>query len=152
MAKAGAAHLREPLSGQKGRRAFAYWPPTLTAPHWPEKGTATHRANGSPPLTGHRLATYWPSGEAPHWPPTGQKGREGNFVRPSLTYGAPAPTGHLREPKTDLAKWRLWPPAPPRPTPADRGLRTGGPHPYRLATYWLRPALPHSPDFRGAVA
>jgi len=114
------------------------------SPLWPS-GEALHREGAAhrpywgagPSLaiglwaTGLPLATYWPSGEGPlatDWPPTGHpgrpltghplatKGRERNFVRPSLTYGAPAPTGHLREPKTDLAKWRLWPPTPPPPT------------------------------------
>jgi len=119
-----------PLSGH---RAMGHWPPTghllairggPTGPHWPQRGG--HRREAfAPPLTGHPLAT---------------KGRERNFVRPSLTYGAPAPTGHLREPKTDLAKWRLWPPTPPPPTPADRGLRTGGLPTPRLTHWPSRPS------------
>ena len=120
------------------------------APHGPP-----YRPSDAPPgplatasLTGHLLAPYWPSGEASHWPkgrprlaPTGQKGRGGDaFARPSP---------------------RLATYAPP---PADRGLRTGGLPTPRL-THWPKggvlatyahplatPALPHSPDFRGAVA
>jgi len=48
-----------PLSGH---RAMGHWPPT---------GHLLAIRGGA---TGHRLATYWPSGEAPHWPPTGHKG------------------------------------------------------------------------------
>ena len=40
------------------------------APHWPP-----YRPSDAPPgpmatasLTGHLLATYWPSGRPPHWP------------------------------------------------------------------------------------
>ena len=68
------------------------------APHWPP-----YRPSDAPPgpmatasLTGPPLAPYWPSGEASHWP----KGRKGE----PMAKGATPPTGHLREPKTDLAK------------------------------------------------
>ena len=104
-----------------GRRTFAHWPHTAGSHSLVKRG-ATLTA---PP--GRRAFAYWPplATASPTGHPLATKGRERNFVRPSLTYGAPAPTGHLREPKTDLAKWRLWPPTPPPPTPADRGLRTG---------------------------
>ena len=72
------------------------------APHWPP-----YRPSDAPPgpmatasLTGPLLATYWPSGRppplAPYWPQRDGRGR----LRPAPT----PPTGHLREPKTDLAK------------------------------------------------
>ena len=68
------------------------------APHGPP-----YRPSDGPPgpmatasLTGHLLATYWPSGRPrPDWPQWDGMGR----LRPALP-----PTGHLREPKTDLAK------------------------------------------------
>jgi hypothetical protein len=108
-------------------------------PHWPEKGRpplgeprphrpptgqkgrptrAPYRPSDAPPgpmatasLTGHLLATYWPSGRpptghrlatkgrpsagglrtAPLWPPTGHKGTGRGRLRPALP-----PTGHLR--------------------------------------------------------
>jgi len=115
-----------------------YWP-SGEAPHWPPtgpllairgglplakgeaptgqwdgRGSLWPHGSSSPPLPGH----LWPKGSRPpHWPPTGHplatKGRGGGaFARPSPD----------------------WPPTHPLPTPADRGLRTGG--------------LPHSPDFR----
>jgi len=130
-----------------------HWPKEapLTGPHWP---TYRPKASHWPPmatasLTGHLRAPYWPSGEASHWPkgrPRLAKGTGGGAYGHT---GAPAPhfpaTYGQREPhhplatdwppKSDLAKWRLWPPTPPRPTPADRGLRTGGLPTPRL-THW----------------
>ena len=115
--------------------------------------------------TGLPLATYWPSGEGPlatDWPPTGHpgrpltghplatKGRERNFVRPSLTYGAPAPTGHLREPKTDLAKWRLWPPTPPPPHQPIEAFGRGGPHPPPTGHPLAIPGTPPLPRLFGS--
>ena len=150
------------------------------SPLWPS-GEALHREGAAhrpywgagPSLaiglwaTGLPLATYWPSGEGPlatDWPPTGHpgrpltghplatKGRERNFVRPSLTYGAPAPTGHLREPKTDLAKWRLWPPTPPPPHQPIEAFGRGGPHPPPTGHPLAIPGPPPLPRLSGAVA
>jgi len=72
------------------------------------------------------LATHWPKG-------TG-RGR----LRPALP-----PTGHLRPTWPSEAFGHLR----PYPTPADRGLRTGGSPTPRLASYWLRPALPTPQTF-----
>ena len=100
--------------------------------HWP-KGDGHRRAAFAPALTGH------PGG--PHWPQRDGRGT------PSP---GPPPTGHLRPTWPSEAFGHLHPHAPHRAigTPSDGRP----PHPYRLATYWLRPALPHSPDFRGAGA
>jgi len=122
MAKRGLPSLAtyRPIGSPLGRRTFGHWPHT-TGCHSGQKGEAglrlqatyghrppTGQRRGRPPigkraplpLTGHLLAIRG----GPTGPPLATKGRERNFVRPSLTYGAPAPTGHLREPKTDLAK------------------------------------------------
>jgi len=63
------------------------------APHGPP-----YRPSDGPPgpmatasLTGHLLATYWPSGR----PPLATKGREGDaFARPSPRLATYAPTPH----------------------------------------------------------
>jgi len=189
MAKAGAAHHREPLSGhraktslatfghtpdwppyrpigsplgrrnfghwphstgchsgQKGRRAFAYWPPTAPPPatYWPPTGHPGRPYRPPPATKGregdayghtgapapHFPATYGQRGATPHWPRTGHKG--------TAIGGRPSHrphTGHLRPTWPNEAFGHLH----PLPTPGDRDA-------------FGREALPHSPDFRGAVA
>jgi len=94
-------HHDRPPTGQTGR-------PTR-APYRPSDAPPGPMATAS--LTGHLLATYWPSGRpptghrlatkgrpsagglrtAPLWPPTGHKGTGRGRLRPALP-----PTGHLR--------------------------------------------------------
>ena len=89
----------------------------LQPPHFP----ATYGQRGAAPLTGRPL------------PPTGQKGRGGDaFARPSPDLrGA---TGSL----PPLATYAL------TPTPADRGLRTGG-LPHSPTDRLAKGATPHGP-------
>jgi len=72
-------------------------PHTSLASHWPQRGG--HRREAfAPPLTGH------PGGPLP--PPLATMGRGRLRPAPDLreATGSLPPTGHLREPKTDLAK------------------------------------------------
>jgi len=95
----GKATPHRPPTGHKGA-ALGGRPshrPSLTkrgAPHWPP-----YRPSDAPPgpmatasLTGHLLATYWPSGEASHWP----KGRPRLATGRGEPSPGPPPTGHLR--------------------------------------------------------
>jgi hypothetical protein len=147
MAKAGASHHREPHSGlwAFGLR-LPHGPPTgplLTlrggaatwlqgghTPHWPD--WPTYRPKGLPLATyGHRLPPRPPTGHllairgglrtGPYWPQRNGRGR----LRP-----APTPTGHLRGPKTDLAK--VAPMATASPT-GQRREPLPGPTGHRLA-------------------
>ncbi len=146
-----------------------HWPKEAS-PHWP------HHREGALPPTGHltALRTLPPGPMATHWPPTGHllairggppTGQRGGPDWPpdGVPSPGPPPTGHLREPKTDWAWWRRWPPTPHQPIgrPSDgEGPKAGLPYPDwaptgqkgapPLATYWPSPALPHSPDFSGS--
>ena len=129
-----------PLTGHPGRpltghlRAL-YWP-SGEASHWPKgrprlgKGTGggAYGHTGAP--APHFPATYGQRGATPHWPRTGHKG--------TAIGGRPSHrphTGHLRPTWSSEAFGHLH----PLPTPGDRDA-------------FGREALPHSPDFRGAVA
>ena len=74
------------------------------APHGPpyRPSDAPSGPMATAPLTGHLRAPYWPSGEASHWPKGGGRLRPAPDLREAT--GSLPPTGHLREPKTDLAK------------------------------------------------
>jgi hypothetical protein len=128
------------------------WPPP---PPLAREADGPHREKGSHALTGPPLATYWPSTGHPGRPLTGpplaKRGREG------ATSPGPPPTDHLRPTWPSEAFGHL------PPTPADRGLRTGGLPTPRL-THWPKGGLatyaptghpgtpPLPPAFRGAVA
>jgi hypothetical protein len=85
------------------------------APHWPpyRPSDAPSGPMATASLTGHLLATYWPSGEASHWP----KGEAPTGHRTGEPSPGPPPTGKRG------GRGSLWPhgsSSPPLP-----GHRTG---------------------------
>jgi len=157
MAKAGAAHHREPLSGHRAKTPLANFGHTLReAPLHGQKG---------PPLTGHLPPDRLPTGEANLWP-LATHHRVPLWPKRG---GGPSPTGHLRPPpphwpEKGTATHREkgtptphWPPTghpgrPHWPPTGHKGAAIGGRPSHRptLVTYrpqWdgmgrLRPALP----------
>ncbi len=156
-------HLTALRTPSPGRRADSRTPPpSLATPtgRGPYPSLATYW-----PLTGHPLPTptgpLYPhtghrghprSAGGGHWPSTGHTLRYGAATAPLTGHRTgrgrlcPAPlppTGHLREPKTDLGKWRRWPPTPHPPIGEafGRGGAKSRPPLPRLGAHW--PNGPH---------
>jgi len=139
MAKAGAAHHREPLSGHRAKTPLANFGHT---PHWP-----SYRPIGSP--LGRRTFAHWPhptgclsgqKGRRPfaYWPPLGHTLRDGAATWPKGAGLSHSPAiGSHTMPGHPLAKRGAphWPPY--RPSDAPPGpMATASLTGHLQATYW----------------